>query len=89
MIATGLTESFVTLILAQMLWGISWTFASGSDVAWATDELGQPDQMHLVLAAQSRWQMIGAGVGIVTIGGLAAVVDSPQQPSCLGLQRTG
>lgn len=77
MIATGLTEGFVTLMLAQMLWGISWTFASGSDVAWATDELGQPDQMHLVLAAQSRWQMIGAGVGIVTIGGLAAGVGRP------------
>lgn len=77
MIATGLTEGFVTLMLAQMLWGISWTFASGSDVAWATDELGQPDHMHLVLAAQSRWQMIGAGVGIVTIGGLAAVVGRP------------
>ncbi|MEQ4720738.1 MFS transporter [Nonomuraea sp. B19D2] len=77
MITTGLFPAFVPLILAQMLWGISWTFSSGSDVAWATDEIDQPDRMHLLIAAQARWQLIGAGVGILTVGGLAAIIDRP------------
>lgn len=77
MTVTGLFPSFVPLMLAQMLWGISWTFTSGSDVAWATDEIDRPDRMHLLLAAQSRWQMIGAGGGIVAFGGFAVIVDRP------------
>jgi hypothetical protein len=33
-----------------VLWGISWTFASGSDIAWITDELDRPDAITAVLA---------------------------------------
>ena len=39
MIATGLVTDFGPLVATQMLWGLSWTFASGADVAWITDEL--------------------------------------------------
>ncbi|MEV4115118.1 hypothetical protein [Nonomuraea sp. NPDC049695] len=60
-----------------MLWGIAWTFATGSDVAWATDEIDRPDRMHLLIAAQGRWQMIGSGAGIAAFGALAAIVDRP------------
>jgi hypothetical protein len=77
MITTGLFSSFVPLMLSQMLFGISWTFSSGSDVAWITDELDQPDQMHKVLNRQARWQLAGAGAGMVTLGTLAALLDRP------------
>jgi MFS family permease len=77
MITTGLSPGFVPLMIAQMLWGISWTFASGADVAWATDEIDRPDRIHLLLAAQGRWQMIGAGTGILAFGALAALIDRP------------
>lgn len=56
-----------------MLWGISWTFSSGADVAWITDELNEPDRIHLVLARTARRQFIGAGIGIVLFAVLAAV----------------
>ena len=32
MIATGLVTDFGALVATQMLWGLSWTFASGADV---------------------------------------------------------
>ncbi|GAA3237667.1 MFS transporter [Nonomuraea helvata] len=85
MAVTGLFPSFVPLMLAQMLWGISWTFTSGSDVAWATDEIDRPDRIHLLIAAQARWQMIGAGAGIVAFGVLAAIVDRPTAIVCAGV----
>ncbi|MCC3764360.1 MFS transporter [Glycomyces sp. TRM65418] len=77
MITTGLSPEFAPLMIAQMLWGISWTFASGADVAWATDEIDRPDRIHLLLAAQGRWQMIGAGTGILAFGALATLIDRP------------
>src|SRR5437763_1520359 len=34
MLATGLVTNFGALVATQMLWGLSWTFSSGADVAW-------------------------------------------------------
>jgi MFS family permease len=79
MITTGLFPDFVPLLLAQVLWGISWTFSSGADIAWITDELDRPDLIHRVLARQARWQLLGAVVGMLAIGGLAAVAG--RQPA--------
>jgi LPXTG-motif cell wall-anchored protein len=74
MITTGLFPSFWPLLLSQMLWGISWTFSSGADVAWITDELDRPDLITSVLTRQARWQLAGAAVGMITVGGLASLV---------------
>lgn len=85
MVLTGAFDGFAVLLAAQVLWGISWTFASGSDVAWATDELQVPERIHLVLTAQARWQLIGAGVGIVAVGALASLVGRPEAITAAGL----
>jgi hypothetical protein len=77
MITTGLFPAFVPLLLSQMLYGISWTFSSGSDVAWITDELDQPDRMHHVLTQQARWQLAGAGAGMVLFGAVGALITRP------------
>jgi MFS family permease len=79
MITTGLFPDFVPLLLAQMLWGISWTFSSGADIAWITDELDQPGLIHRVLTRQARLQLLGAAVGMIGVGGLAALVG--RQPA--------
>jgi len=71
MLATGLLTSFPALILTQMLWGLGWTFSSGAEVAWLTDELDQPDRVAGVLAASARWEQLGASCGIVGFGALA------------------
>src|SRR5947207_1863380 len=54
MVITGLVTPFPALLATQMLWGIAWTFASGADVAWITDELNQPELTAVVLTAQAR-----------------------------------
>ncbi|WP_020579574.1 MFS transporter [Actinopolymorpha alba] len=77
MITTGLFPGFIALMLSQMLWGVSWTFSSGADVAWITDELNQPKTIHRVLTRQARWQLIGAAVGMIALGSLASVIGRP------------
>jgi len=49
MLATGLVMSFPALVLTQMVWGLSWTFSSGADVAWLNDELDQPEKIGPLL----------------------------------------
>jgi MFS family permease len=71
MIMTGLVTSFPLLVVAQMLWGFGWTFSSGADVAWVTDELDDAGRIGSVLTRQARWAQLGAGLGMVGLGALA------------------
>lgn len=71
MAVTGLVTDFWTLVATQMLWGVAWTFASGADVAWVTDELDRPDRIAGVLTASARWELIGSASGMVGLGILA------------------
>ncbi|HET6530888.1 MAG TPA: MFS transporter [Actinoplanes sp.] len=73
MIATGLVTGFPALLLTQMLWGLAWTFASGADVAWITDELADPDRVPAVLTRAGRADLAGAAVGMVGFGMLASL----------------
>jgi hypothetical protein len=63
--------SFVALLGTQVLWGLAWTFASGADIAWITDELDAPDEISGVLSRAARAQLSGAATGLVVIGALA------------------
>lgn len=71
MLATGLVTAFPALVLTQMIWGLSWTFSSGADVAWLNDELDQPDRIGPLLGKAARWSQLGAALGIVLFGLLA------------------
>jgi MFS transporter, DHA3 family, tetracycline resistance protein len=75
MIATGLVTDFGPLVATQMLWGLSWTFSSGADVAWITDELDQPGHISVVLMRSGRAQLTGAAAGIVSIGALGSLLQ--------------
>ncbi len=75
MLATGLVTDFAALMATQMLWGLSWTFASGADVAWITDELDEPGRISSVLVRAGRADLTGAAVGIVAIGALGSVLQ--------------
>lgn len=75
MLATGLVTNFELLLLTQMLWGLSWTFASGADVAWVTDELDEPQRISGVLVRSGRADLTGAAVGIIGLGVLAALTE--------------
>jgi hypothetical protein len=71
MLATGLVTAFPALVATQMLWGLAWTFSTGADVAWLTDELDQPHRVAGVLTRAARFEQVGAAAGLVGLGGLA------------------
>ena len=75
MVATALVTDFGPLVATQMLWGLSWTLASGADVAWITDELDDPRRISVVLVRSGRAQLTGAAAGIVGLGALASVTQ--------------
>lgn len=75
MIATGLVTDFELLVATQMLWGLSWTFTSGADVAWITDELDESTRISAVLMRSGRAQLTGAAAGLVGIGTLASLMQ--------------
>lgn len=74
MLSTGLVSSFPALIATQMTWGLSWTFSSGADIAWLTDELRQPNRTAQVLATSAMWSQVGAAIGIVAFGVLGTTI---------------
>ena len=71
MLCTGLVKSFPLLMATQMLWGVSWNFASGADTAWVTDELNDPLHTPSILAKSAQAQLSGAAIGLIGIGILA------------------
>jgi len=78
---TGLVESFWHIAIAQMFWGVGYTFISGAQVAWITDEVGETEAAKLYVRGSQYWQFssvlgIGVGVGLATISlGLPLVVS--------------
>ncbi len=75
MVGTGLVTSFEALIATQMLWGLAWTFSSGADIAWLTDEMKEPDQTAQVITRGARWEQVGSAAGLLAFGAFAWVID--------------
>lgn len=74
-VVTGTVTAYPALVATQALWGIAWTFVSGADVAWVTDELADPTRIDRVLTAAARGEALGAAAGLVVFGALAWAVD--------------
>ncbi len=75
MLVTGLVTAFPALVATQMLWGLAWTFSSGADVAWLSDELDRPERTAGVLTASARFEQVGAALGLIGFGTLAWATD--------------
>ena len=76
----GFVTAFPLILGTQVFWSLGWTFSSGADVAWVTDELDRPDRISRVLIARARWEQLGAAAGLLSFGlvawiaGLAAAI---------------
>ncbi len=55
--------SFGPLILAQVIWGLGFTFTSGATEAWISDEIGEENANKLFLRA-TRWALYASLVGM-------------------------
>ncbi len=69
-VATGLVSGFWPLILTQVVWGVGFTFRSGAEIAWVTDELGGPEVVEPLVLRQARWQLVAA---VAAMGASAAL----------------
>ena len=59
----GLIPNYITVLLAQVIWGVGWTFISGAQSAWITDEVGVEKAGDLFLSGR-QILMVGGLVGI-------------------------
>ena len=48
----GLFPSFLPILLAQIIWGLGYTFTSGASQAWISDEIGEDEANKLFLRAR-------------------------------------
>ncbi len=55
--------SFGFILVAQVLWGLGYTFTSGATQAWISDEIGESQAGSAFLHA-AQWEQIGALIGI-------------------------
>lgn len=67
MILTGMSLGFAPQVIAQIVVGVGFTFQSGADVAWVTDELDDPARIDRLLAAGGRWSLWGGIAGSVVV----------------------
>ena len=69
----GLFPFFGAILLAQVIWGLGYTFTSGARQAWITDEIGEDAANNLFLRA-SQFGLFASLIGMA----LAALVGADQ-----------
>ncbi|WP_166678492.1 MFS transporter [Kribbella voronezhensis] len=70
----GLVPAFLAVLAAQVLWGMGYTFTSGADQAWITDEVGE-ERVGLVFVRAQQVELAATIAGTVAAGllGLTAL----------------
>lgn len=67
----GLAPHFGPILLAQVLWGAGYTFISGAEEAWITDEVGVERANHGFLRARQ----VGMITGLVGVAASVAIAS--------------
>ena len=65
MFVEGMFPSFAPILLAQVIWGLGYTFTSGANEAWLSDEIGEQHANQAFLTAK-RYDLYGNLAGIIT-----------------------
>ena len=70
----GFFPAFLPILLAQILWGLGYTFTSGATQAWISDEIGEEPANGLLLRA-SRFSLYASllGMGLAILIGTRSV----------------
>jgi DHA3 family tetracycline resistance protein-like MFS transporter len=85
----GFFPSFLPILLAQVIWGLGYTFTSGATQAWITDEIGEEPANKLFLRATQVGLLASLiGMGAATLVG-AQNVALPIQVGGVGVLLIG
>jgi MFS transporter, DHA3 family, tetracycline resistance protein len=85
----GLFPAFLPILLAQVVWGLGYTFTSGATQAWISDEVGEESANKLFM----RGTQVGLFASLIGMG-LAALVGAnnvalPLQVGAVGVMLIG
>lgn len=81
----GGIATFWSIVAAQAIWGIGYTFTSGATEAWITDEIGE-DAIDVVFTRAQRVTLMAGLVGTVTAGALSLLdIQLPLVLSGIGM----
>ena len=85
----GLFPAFLPILLAQVIWGLGYTFTSGATQAWITDEIGE-DEANKIFMRGTQMGLFASLIGM----GLAALIGAnnvalPLQAGSLGVMLIG
>jgi MFS transporter, DHA3 family, tetracycline resistance protein len=81
----GFFPSFIPILLAQVIWGLGYTFTSGATQAWISDEVGEDSANKLFLRATQVGLFAALiGMGLATLVG-ANNVALPLQVGGIGV----
>jgi len=81
----GLVPAFAAVLAAQVLWGLGYTFTSGADQAWITDEIGE-ERVGKVFVREQQVNLGCTIVGILTAGALGLIsLSLPMTLSGVGM----
>lgn len=85
----GFFPAFLPILLAQVVWGLGYTFTSGATQAWISDEIGEDDANKLFLRATQIGLFASLiGIGLATLVGANSVV-LPLRVGALGILLIG
>jgi len=88
-VAAGLVSGLWPLILTQVVWGVGYTFRSGAEIAWVTDELGGPEAVEPLVLRQARWQLAASVAAVAASGVLAQLTSLTTAVVVFGLVTVG
>src|ERR1044071_5568421 len=85
----GFFPSFLPILLAQIIWGLGYTFTSGATQAWITDEIGEDEANKLFL----RGTQVGLFAALIGMGSATLIgannVALPIRAGSLGVMLIG
>ena len=85
----GFFPAFLPIVLAQVVWGLGYTFTSGAKQAWITDEVGEENANKLFLRAAR----FGSFAWLVGLGATALIGANntafPIRVGAIGILLTG
>jgi DHA3 family tetracycline resistance protein-like MFS transporter len=66
-IVEGAIPTFAAILVAQVLWGLGYTFTSGAQEAWITDEIGEEQVGRAFMRGSQVSQLLGILASVVAI----------------------
>jgi DHA3 family tetracycline resistance protein-like MFS transporter len=68
----GLVPTFLAILVAQVVWGLGFTFTSGADQAWITDEAGE-EKVGRIFVRSQQISLACQIAGIVSAGAVGLI----------------